>query len=308
MRRFTAILFIFSLLICSARAEFPYPENPLPENATIKNPLPESLPSENATIPDNTVAICDFPNATSSHWEEFVKGLKLSLKNKKLEMVETENCTRNQISFNNETLTLQDALPSIPEEIEHIIPLVKGSQIAIIYRLEDSLLSRVLSLELGKEGKKIVLDMGFREGENNNYRNLINSLLQLKKNGANVDTLIFIGNYKEATLFVPFFRIFSPSPVVVGTWRISSPYMFSYRKFMKKLVFYDWYVPYKPLMPYRKFCLAYKKEYKTLPSRYAFLGYELGKEMAQSGKMEVKRVYHLIELKSLPRLVPPVRF
>lgn len=283
MRRFTVTLFIFSLFFILV--------------------IPSAYPFGNGT--DNQITVC---KAHTSRWNDFIKGLKLSLREKGIELLEAENCTREELSFNNETASLESLLPSIPEETEHIVPLVTGNNVAVIYRKRENLLAKVLILELEKQGKKVVLDAGFQDSKSVSYKSLINNLLQLKKKKINIDTLVFIGSYKEATLFVPFFRIFSPKPTVVGTWRISSVYMFSYRKFMKKLVFYDWYTPFEPLMSERKFCLTYQKRYKEPPSRYAFLGYRLGLNIASQKKLAVKREYKLIKLKNLPRLAPFCRF
>jgi len=62
------------------------------------------------------------------------------------------------------------------------------------------------------------------------------------------------------------------------------------------------------LMSERKFCLTYQKRYKEPPSRYAFLGYRLGLNIASQKKLAVKREYKLIKLKNLPRLAPFCRF
>ncbi len=281
MKRFTVILFVFSIVsLCFC---------------------------QQAVYKANSVLICESLNNTSEKWKEFLKGLKLSLEKEKISFSFLENCTENQIHFGNETLTDQDLNPSISEEIEHIIPLIEGENIAIVYRDDQSLLAKILALKLEEEGKKTVFEMGFQT-EKTDYRKIVASLLELKKNNLNIDTLVFIGNYREATLFVPFFRIFSPSPKVVGTWRISSTYMFPYRKFMEKLIFYDWYTPFEPLIPHRKFCLIYRKTYKKLPTRYAFLGYSLGLQIATSGSLTFQRKYQLIELRKLPRIAPFCRF
>ncbi len=279
MKRFTVILFAFSLLLSSVSHGI-------------------------------EIFICTSSNETSPQWAEFLEGLKLKLEQSSIPYHITDNCTQPEtLSLENETVSFYSLLPTTKEEVDKIMSLIEGENIALIYKQNWNEVAYNLLEKLQKENKKIVFEYEYGLNKTD-YRKIIDLLVELKQNRVNIDSLIFIGNYKEATFFVPFFRIFSPSPKVVGTWRISSTLMFPFRKFMDKLIFYDWYLPFQPIINIRGFNLLFKEKYNKLPNRFSFLGYEAGKYIAEHKTLPTKIIkeYETIRLKELPRLAPYCRF
>ena len=288
MKRFTAILFIISL-------------------------LPKLGFAINVCVP---------VGASQEQLETF-NGIELALKEHRISYTRTFNCTDVSISLsNNATLKLSHFLPSPQEEVRQITELLSAQNIALIYNEKYNQLADMLLEELSSNNLQPVLIYSYPD-EKKNFLDLLKTLIELKEQQhQEIDGVIFIGSYRKAILIMPFFRIFRPFPQVVATWRIYDPLMFAYRSFMKTTEYYEWFPSWLPLLPIREFVLKYLTQYKSLPTRFAALGYDMGTIAASVERQEniaftvtgitqlnqdyiPERSYYLVRLRDLPRLAPP---
>ena len=236
-------------------------------------------------------------NGTSDPvWSSVIKGVIMALEEEGKQYNFSSKCFYS-FSYGNETFSLKDMLPDEETEVKGIEGLVEGKTLAIIY--EEGFADIVEKLKEALSDKEIPVIHTVEELKGK-YRTLVNELIKLSEEEKRIDTLIFLGSYREALIFVPFFRIFHPSPKVVGSWRMASGLMFSYRRFMSKVVFFDYYFPWEADIPVRGFVLKYRKRYSQMPDRFSFLGYSFVKNGFRRDLS-----YKIIKVRTLPYLVPP---
>ncbi len=294
MKRFTVILLSFSLLVGTAFA----------------------------------LRVCAPVGASFRQLEE-LNGLELALEEEGLGVSRGFNCTKTEVELGGlGAISPEDLLPPLDVEVEQLLSLRLGSVFAVVYPEDEASFARVLVGRLEEEGGEVALVYPYRPGLNN-YRDILDALIKVKDEGKkHIDTVFFLGAYREAILIIPFFRIFKPFPRIAATWRIYDSLMFAYRSFMRTVVFYEWFAPWLPLIHVRGFEIAYRRAYGRYPSRWAALGYDTGKIVAKailhgSDVRRVRvvgvtgiwgvdegfrplRVYVPVRVRELPHLPPPV--
>ena len=262
MKKFTVILLSFSFFV----------------KAALSSPL----------------VIC---NGTSDPvWSSVTKGIIMALEEKGEQYTFSKECFYS-FSYGNETFSLKDVLPDEEEEVKGIEGLVEGETLAILY--EERFADIAEKLKEAFSDKEILVIHTVEELKGK-YKTLVDELIRLNEEEKKIDTLIFLGSYREALIFVPFFRVFHPSPKVVGSWRMASNLMFSYRRFMGKVIFFDYYLPWEADVSVRGFVLKYRKRYSQMPNRFSFLGYSFIKNGFRRALS-----YKIIKVRTLPYLVPP---
>ncbi|BAT72533.1 hypothetical protein TST_1749 [Thermosulfidibacter takaii ABI70S6] len=281
-----------------------------------------------ATSHSYAVTVCFPAGATQEQLEE-LNGIELAFKEHKITLSREIGCKDVLIKLSeNKTIAVSSLLPTLQEEAEQVLSLIKGDKIAIVYdnsyqELEDVVVNKLLETNL-----QPILTYSFPK-EKNNFMDLLQLLIDLKENKKEtISTVIFIGTYRKAILIMPLLRIFRPFPKVVATWRIYDPLMFAYNSFMETTEYYEWFPSWLPLLNIREFVVKYLSYYKTLPSRFAALGYdaatialrasEEGKSLQDVRMLGVTglkgidktglppRSYYLVDIKALPQLPPPV--
>ena len=275
-------------------------------------------------LPSFAVQLCIPVGAGPREFEE-ANGVELALDEASIPYTRSFNCTKVTVFYQQNALEVESLLPSTEEEVAQLLSLIEGSNVAIVYPERMSYWIPKIKGKL--EGRSVVFEYPYVEGKSN-YSDILGALIKIKESGIHIDTVIFLGRYREAILIIPFFRIFKPFPVIAATWRIYDSLMFAYRSFMRTVVFYEWFYPWVPLIHVREFVIKYLKQFGHLPGRFAALGYDAGSLVAKAfeegalvgdvsiiGVTGLKRVtplgpfrvYKLVRLKDLPHLPPPLK-
>ena len=275
-------------------------------------------------LPSLAVQLCVPVGAGRREFEE-ANGVELALDEASIPYTRSFNCTRVTVFYQQNALEVESLLPSMDEEVAQLLSLVEGDNVAIVY--PERMSHWVLEIKNKLEGRDVVLEYSYVEGKSN-YSDILDLLIKIKESGVHIDTVIFLGRYREAIFIIPFFRIFRPFPVIAATWRIYDSLMFAYRSFMRTVTFYEWFYPWVPLIHVREFVIKYLKQFGHLPGRFAALGYDAGslvvkalEEGALVGDVSIigvtglkrltltgpVRVYRLVRLRDLPLLPPPLK-
>ncbi len=257
------------------------------------------------------------PVGASYHQAQELNGIELAFKEAGIPLKRYLGCKKVEIKLpSGETISPDDLLPTWKEEANELANLISKQHVAIIYRRDFKGLAKMVEETIRNKGISVVLTYSYPK-EKKNFLDLLERLIDLKDNKKiHINSVVFLGTYKEAVLIMPFFRIFRPFPKVAATWRIYHPLLFAYRSFLETTTYYEWFPSWLPIITIRGFIINYIKTYKHPPTRFAALGYDAAQMAIYAVRNDVKiekakvnRItanYLKVNIKNLPKLVPPV--